>query len=401
MKILDSYQPYRFQPAFRLLDFMRQLGDPETIMLGAGIPDPALLPGEAIIESFHEANRVTNGGYFGYQTPEGDPELRHLISERMKTRGIDDLEGDSSVILTTGCTQALHLALRTRVKPGDTVAVECPCYYHLLEQISSLGANILPIPADMNEGIDLERGLELLKNHQARCLVLCSTLSNPSGATMPVSVRPQLVDGCRKLGVTIIEDDIYAELHDDGASPPLRAFDDGGTVTLVSSFCKTVAPGLRVGFILPGPDFEVIAAERCMMDMHGGVVAEVTLREYLKRPDSKTHLEKMKGIFQKRRRILRDAVEDNFPTGTVVSCPAGGFLLWAVLPFLTDSGLMHQRALEQKVTFADGKVFLPAAPTRTAMRLNAGKASEQNIVRGIQVLSEIIEDAPACAEPTL
>jgi DNA-binding transcriptional MocR family regulator len=390
MRLLAEYRPAECHPPFRLLDFMREMGHERLIMLGAGVPSPELLPRKEILESMQDADERTKGGFLGYHVPEGEVDLRTHLAERLRSRGVDLPADESSVITTTGATQALHLALSEHLAPGDLVAVESPCYYNLLEQIQYFKCQVLPIPSDPESGIDPEALESLATRFRPKVLVVCSSLSNPTGATIPDSARSSIVDFCREHGIHVIEDDIYAELCDRGAPRPLRAFDDGSSVTLVSSFCKTVAPGLRVGYILPGKRFESVASRKCIMDMHGSVITEATLLSFLQRPDSDDLLANLRRLFENRRHQLREAVSLHFPDGTYISDPAGGFLIWVVLTEALDMRILAQKALHAGVTLAMGDVFLTGPAERACMRLNAAKSGPEDIRRGVDILGQLL-----------
>jgi DNA-binding transcriptional MocR family regulator len=143
MRLLAEYRPAECHPPFRLLDFMREMGHERLIMLGAGVPSPELLPRKEILESMQDADERTKGGFLGYHVPEGEVDLRTHLAERLRSRGVDLPADESSVITTTGATQALHLALSEHLAPGDLVAVESPCYYNLLEQIQYFKCQVL------------------------------------------------------------------------------------------------------------------------------------------------------------------------------------------------------------------------------------------------------------------
>ncbi|MBX2826093.1 MAG: PLP-dependent aminotransferase family protein [Gammaproteobacteria bacterium] len=389
MKLLESYQPLTYRPPVRLLDFMREVGDAKLINLAAGVPAVSLLPVEELNQAYADAVASGGGSCYAYQRPEGDPGLREVLAERLQTRGVDLPNGKDEVLLTTGCTQALRIALELMVQPGDVVACESPCYYNLLEQIEALGAKALPVPVDLADGITPEALEPLLEQYQPKCLVVCSSLSNPSGIVAPEVNRPVLVELCRQHGVTIIEDDIYAELRDGGALPPLRSWDDGSQVLYVSSYCKSVAPGLRVGLFLPGPHFEAAAQQRCLEIMHGSTLAESILREFILDGGMEQQLQRLARTCRRRRRIVQSAVQKYFPAGTVCSDPQGGFLLWAVLPEALDLEKASQATLKRGVSFARGEVFLTGKPRTSCMRLNCARASEADLAKGIRVLGQV------------
>ena len=207
---------------------------------------------------------------------------------------------------------------------------------------------------------------------------------------MPESARIALVEVCRRLGVRIIEDDIYAELVDGGAPKPMIAFDDGTTVSYVTSFSKSVSPGLRAGFCVPGSLFEQAATLKCQDDMHGSVLSECTLRAFIEMDAVESHLSRLRERNQRRRALAREAIARSFPAGTRIADPVGGYMLWVQLPDTADLAQVKVRAREKGVVFCAGDVFFPAQAPGKFMRLNCAKASESELVRGLEILGAAI-----------
>ncbi len=370
---------------------MRAIERPGWTNLAAGIPSTELLPVPALRRAFTRANQSGGLSIWAYQRPEGRVGLRAAITARLATRGAR-VNADT-VITTTGCTQALRLCLRAAVRPGDTVLCEDPAYYNLLEQIHDLGARTLPLPVDPVHGIDPDRALAAARRHRARCIIVCTTLSNPTGATMPVPARRALVTGARKAGLRILEDDIYADLHEDGAPPPLRAFDPSGrTVALVTSFCKSVAPGLRVGFMIPWAGlYEEVLRMKCMADMHSATVAEATLEAFLDSGGLESHLQRLRRACHRRRTLLADAVTAHFPPGTRVYNPPGGFLIWVETALRMSAAAETAASHAAKVSFAPGRLFR-LRPSRTlCMRLNAARAPENELAPAARNLARALQ----------
>ena len=381
-------EPFLFQARGRLVDFMRQADEPGLINLAAGVPATESLPVADLRAAFEKACEDDGARLFAYHHPEGDHRLRALFAERLAKRGAR-VTGPQ-VLATTGCQQALQIMLSVLVKPGDIVACQAPAYYALLELIAAIGARILPLPERGGGGFDVAEVSELLARWRPKCLFVCTTLSNPSGSTMPESARVSLVEVCRKLGVRIIEDDIYAELVDGGAPKPMLAFDDGSTVSYVTSFSKSVSPGLRAGFCVPGSVFEQAATLKCQEDMHGSVLSECTLRAFLEMGAAEPHLARLRGQNRRRRSIARETIARSFPAGTIVAEPLGGYMLWVRLPDAADLAQVRVRAREKGVVFCAGDVFFPAEAPGKFMRLNCAKASEPELVAGLEILGRAI-----------
>jgi DNA-binding transcriptional MocR family regulator len=384
-------QPFPFTASARLVDFMRQADEPGLINLAAGVPGLDALPAEALREAFARALATEGPAMFAYHHPEGDHALREQLAARLCRRGAQ-VRGPQ-LMTTTGCTQGLHVLLSILLRAGDIVACEAPAYYGLLEMLSVAGAQVLPLPLAGGEGLDLEIAEAALTRWKPRCLVVCSALSNPSGATLPEASREKLVEICRRLGVRIIEDDIYGELIDGGAPKPMLAFDNGETVSYVSSFSKSVAPGLRVGVCAPGTLYDEAAARKCQQDLHSSVVSEVALRVFFEMEAMEPHVAGLRVRNARRRALALAAIKRSFPAGTRVSPPRGGYMLWAELPCAVDFPRIRELARAQRVVFAAGAVFLAAPQPTGSVRLNCDRASEEELVRGLEILGGILSRA--------
>src|SRR5687768_13530589 len=187
---------------------MREAGEPGLINLAAGVPATETLPVTDLAAAFARAFAKEGEAMCAYHWPEGDGPLRELLAARLSERRGASI-GGKQVLTVTGCQQALQLMLAAVACPGDVVACEVPAYYALLELISTAGARILPVPVRDAAGIDPAEADELFARWKPRIFFVCSSLANPSGATMPVKNRERLVEVCRAHGVRLVEDDIY------------------------------------------------------------------------------------------------------------------------------------------------------------------------------------------------
>jgi len=381
-------EPRPFRAAGRLVDFMRQADEPGLINLAAGVPGLDALPTEELQASFTRGFANEGAKMFAYHHPEGDHALRELLAARLQARGAN-VEGPQ-IVTVTGCTQAVQVLISILVKPGDIVAVEAPAYYGMLEVLSEAGARVLPLPVAGPEGFDLNVTEALFARWKPRALIVCAALSNPSGATIPESKRPRLVEICRAHGVRLIEDDIYGDLIEDGVPRSLLAWDDGSTVSYVSSVSKTVSPGLRVGLCVPGTLYEEFAARKCQQDLHSAVVSEVALREFLAAGALDPHLGRLRTRNRDRRTLALDTIARSFPKGTRTNPPRGGYMLWAELPGAYNLAAIRDTARKEHVVFGAGPVFFTEAQSTSSLRLNCAKASENELVSGLEVLGRIL-----------
>ncbi|MEM9399260.1 MAG: PLP-dependent aminotransferase family protein [Verrucomicrobiota bacterium] len=387
--VTNTPHHFRIKQNGRLVDFMRQADVPGLINLAAGIPSPDLLPGQLLQECFQKAFAEDGKKLFAYQAPEGDHALREILADRLKKRGVH-VSGED-LVMTTGCSQAMHLSISVLTQPDIIVAVECPAYYGMLELLSAAGVQVLPLPTDVSTGIDLEASMDLIDQWKPQVLVTCSSLSNPTGATIPEDRRECFVDFCRNRGIWIIEDDIYADLMDGEVPPPLRAYDDGSTVMYATGFSKTVAPGLRIGCSLPGKLYEMVVERKCREDIHSSVLSERMLKHYFLDDRSSKHLQNFLEHCLRRRKIVQQTLNEHMPEGFVTSTPRGGYMLWVQLPLLyknEDLQIVREACLRRGVAFAHGEVFFTKKQSKQFMRLNCAKASEDDLVHGVKILGQ-------------
>jgi len=381
--------PYKFAPRGRLLEFMRQAGNPNLINLAAGLPSVDCVPKAALKRAFDAAFSEAPDVALGYHTPDGDYALREKIAERFVRRGVTVTPEE--MVMTTGCTQALHGMIRLLAQAGDVVACEAPAYYATLEMLGDTGIRVLPIPVRDSQGVDLDLVATLFERFRPRFFVVCSTLSNPSGATMSNEARRALVEICRKTDTRILEDEIYGELSEIEELRPIRSYDDGNTVSYVMSFSKTVAPGIRVGVCVPGGNTDRFAQLKCQQDMHSATLCEVAFRKYLEGGDLDSHLTYLKALNRQRREIARELIEKYFPEGTVIWIPDGGFLLWVEVPQRIDIEVAYRIALSKNVAFSRGKSFFTTPDEKvSAMRINCSRPTTNELVQGLETLGNIL-----------
>jgi DNA-binding transcriptional MocR family regulator len=381
--------PYTFAPRARLLEFMRQAANPRLINLAAGLPSTECVPKADLKRAFDAALLEDSDVALGYHTPDGDYLLRERIAERLLRRGIRVTADE--LVITTGCTQALHGMIKLLAKPGDIVACEAPAYYATLEILGDLGIRVLAVPVRDAQGVDLELVSALFERFRPCLFVVCSTLSNPSGATMPNAARRALVELCRKTGTQILEDEIYGDLSEIEGLLPIRSYDDGTIVSYVTSFSKTVAPGIRVGVCVAGPNADRFALLKCQQDMHSATVCEVAFRKYLENADFEGHLKFLKTLNRQRRELAYEVIKQYFPAETVVWAPEGGFLLWAEVPQRIDTEAAYLAALHQDVAFSRGAAFYTTPEAKiSAMRLNCSRPTTEQLVNGLEILGKIL-----------
>src|SRR5438874_1136840 len=225
--------------------------DPSIVGFGAACPAPELFPLERMRRVLNTLARRDREALGRYGLPPGTERLRRAVARRALEWGCRIDHRD--LVTTTGCMEAINLCLRAVTQPGDLVALESPTYYGFLQILQTLGLRALEIPTHPRSGISLE-ALELaLAEHPVKAVLVMPNVSNPIGASMSDAAKKRLIELLAQKNVPLIEDHIYADLHF-GPTPPraAKAYDRAGNVMLCGSFSKTLAPGLKCGWIVPG-----------------------------------------------------------------------------------------------------------------------------------------------------
>jgi DNA-binding transcriptional MocR family regulator len=347
----------------------------DVIPLSTAVPSPEILPTAKLGRMISAITRSATAEIVGYAEPAGHHKLRKQLARRSSDSGC--LLKPEDFIVTNGASEAISLALRTVCPPNSAVLVESPTYYGILEMIENLGLRVVELPTDSRTGVspdDIENAIRSVPKIGA-CL-LVTNYSNPLGCTMSVEKKKRLVSILAKHQIPLIEDDIYGDLCPPGDRRPVtaKAFDTKGLVLLCSSFSKTLAPGLRVGWIAPGRFREQILRLKTNQTLACPTITQLAIAEFLEHGSYDAHLRKIRTFFAQQLQIFRSAVSQYFPSGVRVSRPEGGFVLWIEFDGKFDTTALAARALNQhRIAITPGCIFSANGKNfRNCMRLSCG-----------------------------
>jgi 2-aminoadipate transaminase len=356
----------------------------DAISFARGVPAPECIPVEELADCARAAALADGRTIFSYGSPSGYEPLREWLAGR---HGVER----ERVLLTNGGLQGFVFFARHLVAPGDRVLVERPTYDRPLKILGALGADVVPIAMD-DEGLDpdaLERALGAGAGDKPAFLYTIPTFQNPSGRTLSTERRRRLIELARAHKLLVLEDDPYGLVRFDGEPQPTLldlARDD--TVSYASSFSKTVAPGIRVGyFILPAAlrsELEVMAVSTYITP---GLLGQATVNEFVQRGNFDTNLERIRGLLGARRDAMLEALDREFSsTGATWSRPQGGYFVWLDLPGVDTQALLV-RAEAAGVTFVPGLDFGGDA---TTARLAYSFVSPDEIREGVARLAALV-----------
>lgn len=362
--------------------------DGSLVPLGAALPGPDLLPARALQRSLAAIARRNDASTLTYDMPPGSAALRQAIARRSLDWGGAIAPDD--IVITNGCTEALSLALEAATRPGDTVIVESPTYFGIARMLRDIGLRALPVPVDSATGIDVAALGGVLRRTRVAACVLMPNFHNPVGCVMPDGNKAEVFRLLESHGVALIEDDIYGDLQHDGPRPHcIKALDRGGSVMLCGSFSKTLAPGMRVGYIVPGSRFDRVVALKRSRTLAGAALPALAIADFMRNGGYDRHLRSMRRSIRDRVQRMRAAVAEAFPEGTAISRPVGGFVLWCELPQGTDALALFRRAKQAGISIAPGAMFGPGDGFDHYVRLNCAAPWSDKLAAAITTLGTL------------
>ena len=306
-----------------------------------------------------------------YPTSDGHEDARRALARYAVGLGCS-LDPDR-ITITGGCMDSVALCLRAVTQPGDVVAMESPTHFSFLEVLQTAQLRALEIPTHPRQGLSLDALQLALDTQPIKALLLVPTLSNPLGSCMPQAERKRLVQMAQRYQLPVIEDAIYADLaEDDAMRRTLKSYDTSGHVMLCHSFSKTLAPGLRLGWLEAGRWTESVRQLKEMQAGGQSAVLELALADLVTQAGHHASMRQLRAAIGVRVAQARQVIAQHFPSGTRVSDPPGGLLLWLELPRGVDGMQLHQACLEEKILIAPGAVFGAAGRFTQGVRIGLG-----------------------------
>jgi DNA-binding transcriptional MocR family regulator len=371
------------------LNILKAVRDPGLVALGTAIPSPELLPLQQLNRMMAAIGRRDSSAGNSYDVPPGAPQLRMQVARLALDYGC--LLSPDEIVSTTGCQEALNLCLRAVAQPGDTIAVESPTYYGILQIIGALGMKALEIPTHPRDGVSLDALEYALDRERIKACLFTPTFQNPLGCSMPEENRKRLVAMLSARGIPLIEDDIYGDIAF-GAERPraAKAFDTEGMVLLCDSFSKTLAPGYRVGWCAPGRYQKAVEHLKFTTSIASATLPALAIAEFLATGGYEHHLRKVRRVYAEQVRLMTEVIVEHFPDGTKVTRPQGGHVLWVEMPAKIDSMDLFHRALAARISIAPGILFSAKQKYRNCMRLNCGTPWGKPVEDALKTLGMLV-----------
>jgi 2-aminoadipate transaminase len=363
---------------------------PDIISFAGGLPAPELFPIDAIAQAHADIFQDQGMAALQYSTTEGWRPLREWIAERMKMRDVD--AHSDRIMITNGSQQGIDLVAKVLLEAGDQVVVEDPCYLAALQSFSGFEASFIGIESD-DEGMRIDQLERALQEARPKLIYLVADFQNPKGTTLSIERRKQLIELAYLHQVPILEDDPYGELRFRGVRPPLlAALDEQELVIYISTFSKTLSPGMRIGWIsAPEEIYQTLVIAKQAADLHTSTVEQRAAARTLETFDFERHIARLCAVYGERCNVMLNALNTHFPPGTRWTIPEGGLFLWVELPEHISGDELLEDALESNVAFVPGSPFFVKDVRHNFLRLNFSNRPPEIIEQGIGLIAEVLK----------
>lgn len=381
-------------------ELLKLTEDPEIISFAGGLPAPEVFPVEEFVEACTKVLREQGDWALQYGSTEGYTPLREMIARHTSRYGIEVTA--ENILITSGSQQALDLLGKVFINPGDHILTESPTYLGALQAWNLYGAEYITVPSD-NDGIITDHLEDALRTGPKFIYVL-PNFQNPTGVTISLERRLRIVELADHYGVPIVEDDPYGQLLFEGEPlPPIEVLDSQkhhngncytGNVIYLSTFSKTLAPGIRLAWVVAPPEvIRKLVMAKQGTDLHTSTFNQMVAYEVSKGGFLDRHVNTIIQVYRERRNVMLDSLSEHMPEGVHWTHPRGGLFLWITLPEGMRSMELFREAVKQKVAFVPGESFFPCGGGENTMRLNFSMMPPDKINEGISRLARAVKNA--------
>ncbi|SHJ66780.1 transcriptional regulator, GntR family [Rubritalea squalenifaciens DSM 18772] len=366
------------------------VNNPDIVPLGCAVPYDGFYPTAKLASLSNKAFRDHGASALRYSLSPGRIELRKQVSKRMLRSGAT--VSPDEIIITSGATEAITIALSTCCKPGDLVAVEAPTFFGILRIIESLRLKVIEIPVCPINGIDIDVLDEISDKHPIKACVVQPNFQNPTSSVIPHESRNRLVKLAQQRDFTLIEDDLYGDLTFDNDRPTsLLAHAGGENVIHCGGVSKTLSPGLRVGWLAARSGHAEMTAIKNISFTSNPTVSELVVASFLADGGYDRHLRRIRQRYQSQVLQMRESIFKNFPEGTRVNSPRGSFVLWVQLPLQVDCERVAHEAMSRGISITPGSIYSASKSLTNYLRINGGYPMDERIRQAIRTVGKLCQ----------
>jgi DNA-binding transcriptional MocR family regulator len=361
----------------------------KAINFAIAVPDTSLLPIAKINKSVVHALRNDKEHCLGYEHTQGSMELRKQIA-RLSFNWGGKIKPEE-VVVTSGCLDAITICLRAVTKAGDTVAIESPNYFGIYQSAENLGLKVVEISSSPVTGMDIAAFEKAINDFNIKACIVAPNFNNPCGGLMPDENKKLLVDIITKHKIPLIEDDIYGELYFGRNRPrTCKYYDTRGWVLHCSSLSKTLAPGYRVGWAIPGKFFDEVKFIKRMNNISSPTITQAAMAHFLQIGRYEYHLKNLRKALHTQCLRFMQGIIEHLPEDTKVSRPQGGMVLWVELNKKINAFKLRSEAIKHHISIVPGKIFSAGSHYSNFIRISFGRPWNDDIDYGMILLGKII-----------
>lgn len=373
-------------------ELLRLGADPEVISFGGGYPDPALFPVAELQEVYGRVLVPERALALQYTATNGLPVLREQMAERLTADGMPCAADD--VLIIQGAQQGLDLVARLVIDPGDVIVTEDPTFLGALIAFAPTEPTYAPVRSD-SEGMDTQHLEEVLAARpNAKLIYVVSDFQNPTGVTMSLARRERLIELANRYDVLVLEDTPYRPLRYEGSHlPTLKSLDTEQRVVHLGSFSKILAPAMRLGWAVAGPEIvERLGLLKLASDTQNSTLNMTATAEYLTRHDIDAHIARALPVYRRKRDLMLATMRETFPDDVHFTEPDGGLFVWLTFPAGFDATAFMAETLlpEAKVAYVPGATFFPVEQQPNHARLSFSGVPDERLVRGVSELGRLL-----------
>ncbi len=380
------------QPSF-IREILKASGDPKVISFAGGLPNDDFFPAQRLGEIAGRLIAEQPRDILQYGQSEGEFELREFIAASYRDRFQLDVCADN-ILITNGSQQAFDLIGKIFIDPGDKIVIESPAYLGAIQSLAMFEPEFLPVSID-NKGMDLGE-LATAIEKKPKLIYTVPNFQNPTGYSYSAETREAMATQISNSNCYIIEDDPYGELRFEGEATPSFYHHLPGQTLLLGSFSKTIAPGLRIGWIVAPTDVmqRLIIAKQAA-DLHSSRLSQRLILAYLQDDDFQPHLERLRQAYRLRCQLMAEVVDRHFEIGVRRSRPEGGMFMWLEFAEHIDTMKLFELSANLGVVFVPGQPFYTDTAIRHSARLNFSASSIAQIETGLELLRRAFQLYPA------
>jgi len=359
---------------------------PEIISFAGGLPSPATFPVERMKAAYDKVLSETGKVALQYGPTDGYAPLREWIANSLSTEGSTILP--EQILMTSGSQQALDLLGKVLVDEGSRVLVETPSYLGALQAFSVYRPEFKSVDTD-EHGL-VPSSIEPIAEG-ARMLYSLPNFQNPTGRSLSLARRQELVETCARLGIPLIEDDPYGSLSYKGEPMPKMVAMNPDGVIYMGSFSKVLTPGIRLGYVCaPLPLVRRLELAKQAADLHTAQLTQMVVHEVVKDGFLDQHIPTIRQLYGDQCQVMLDAMKEHFPAGVSWTQPEGGMFIWVTLPQQIDAMKLLEQSLAARVAFVPGAPFYANDPASNTLRLSFVTVPPERIREGIAILGKLI-----------